>query len=172
MNIVIAGGGGFIGAHLAAALLAQGHGVRCVDRRPLDEWCQVHEDAENVVADLRRRDACTTACEGMAACYQLAADMGGIGFIETNKTLCMLDPVNLGSNELTTIDGLVDVVEDVAGVTLHRRYRPDAPRGVSGRNSDNAMLRRALAWEPSIRLRDGMERTYRWIHDEYVKKYG
>ena len=172
MNIVIAGGGGFIGAHLAAALLAQGHVVRCVDRRPLDEWCQVHEDAENVVADLRRRDACTTACEGMVACYQLAADMGGIGFIETNKTLCMLDPVNLGSNELTTIDGLVDVVEDIAGVTLNRRYRLDAPRGVNGRNSDNAMLRRALAWEPSIRLRDGMERTYRWIHDEYVKKYG
>ena len=108
----------------------------------------------------------------MAACYQLAADMGGTGFIETNKTLCMLDPVNLGSNELTTIDGLVDVVEDIAGVTLNRRYRLDAPRGVNGRNSDNAMLRRALAWEPSIRLRDGMERTYRWIHDEYVKKYG
>ena len=68
--------------------------------------------------------------------------------------------------------GLVDVVEDIAGVTLNRRYRPDAPRGVNGRNSDNAMLRRALAWEPSIHLRDGMERTCRWIHDEYVKKYG
>ena len=322
MNILIAGGGGFIGAHLAADLLAQGHLVRCVDRRPLDEWHQVHEGAENVVADLRHRDACTAACEDMSACYQLAADMGGIGFIERNKTLCMLsvlinthmllaaqeqavdsfffsssacvynqdrqkspdaaplrepdaypampedgygweklfsermcrhfredfglrtrvaryhnvygpfgaweggrekapaaicrkvihakrtgeldieiwgdgqqtrsfmyiddclkgtqdimasdivDPVNLGSNELTTINGLVDVVEDIAGVTLKRRYRPEAPKGVNGRNSDNAMLRQALAWEPSIRLRDGMERTYRWISDEYVKKYG
>ena len=321
MNILIAGGGGFIGAHLAADLLAQGHLVRCVDRRPLDEWHQVHEGAENVVADLRHRDACTAACEDMSACYQLAADMGGIGFIERNKTLCMLsvlinthmllaaqeqavdsfffsssacvynqdrqkspdaaplrepdaypampedgygweklfsermcrhfredfglrtrvaryhnvygpfgaweggrekapaaicrkvihakrtgeldieiwgdgqqtrsfmyiddclkgtqdimasdivDPVNLGSNELTTINGLVDVVEDIAGVTLKRRYRPEAPKGVNGRNSDNAMLRQALAWEPSIRLRDGMERTYRWISDEYVKKY-
>ena len=322
MNILIAGGGGFIGAHLTADLLAQGHLVRCVDRRPLDEWHQVHEGAENVIADLRHRDACTAACEDMSACYQLAADMGGIGFIERNKALCMLsvlinthmllaaqeqavdsfffsssacvynqdrqkspdaaplrepdaypampedgygweklfsermcrhfredfglrtrvaryhnvygpfgaweggrekapaaicrkvihakrtgeldieiwgdgqqtrsfmyiddclkgtqdimasdivDPVNLGSNELTTINGLVDVVEDIAGVTLKRRYRPEAPKGVNGRNSDNAMLRQALAWEPSIRLRDGMERTYRWISDEYVKKYG
>ena len=322
MKIVIAGGGGFIGAHLAAALLAHGHEVRCVDRLPLEEWHQVHEGAENVVADLRRPDACMAACEGMAACYQLAADMGGIGFIENNKTLCMLsvlinthmlmaaaehgvesfffsssacvynqdrqksadaaplreadaypampedgygweklfsermcrhfrqdfglrtrvaryhnvygpfgtweggrekapaaicrkvvrakrtgdldieiwgdgrqtrsfmyiddcvkgtqdimasdilDPVNLGSSELTTIDGLVDIAADLAGVTLNRRYLPAAPVGVNGRNSDNAMLRRALGWEPSIRLRDGLERTYRWIHDEYVKKYG
>lgn len=293
-----------------------------MDCRPLEEWHQVHDGAQNVVADLRRRDACMAACEGMNACYQLAADMGGIGFIELNKALCMLsvlinthmllaakdhgvesffyassacvynedkqnradasplreadaypampedgygweklfsermcrhfredfglrtrvaryhnvygpfgtweggrekapaaicrkvihakrtggldieiwgsgaqtrsfmyiddclkgtrdimasdilEPVNLGSSELATIDGLVDIVEDVAGVTLKRRYRPDAPRGVNGRNSDNAMIRQALGWEPSTRLRDGMERTYRWIHDEYVKKYG
>ena len=84
----------------------------------------------------------------------------------------ILDPVNLGSSELATVDGLVDLVEDIAGVTLKRRYRPDAPKGVNGRNSDNSMIRQALGWEPSTRLRDGMERTYRWIHDEYVKKYG
>ena len=46
------------------------------------------------------------------------------------------------------------------------------PRAVNGRNSDNETIRRALGWEPSVRLRDGMERTYRWIHDEYAKKYG
>ena len=322
MKVVVAGSGGFIGGHLAKALLADGQRVRCVDCRPLEEWHQVHDGAQNVVADLRRRDACMAACEGMNACYQLAADMGGIGFIELNKALCMLsvlinthmllaardhgvesffyassacvynedkqnradaaplreadaypampedgygweklfsermcrhfredfglrtrvaryhnvygpfgtweggrekapaaicrkvihakrtggldieiwgsgaqtrsfmyiddclkgtrdimasdilEPVNLGSSELATIDGLVDIVEDVAGVTLRRRYRTDAPRGVNGRNSDNAMIRQALGWEPSTRLRDGMERTYRWIHDEYVKKYG
>ena len=319
---VVAGGGGFIGGHLAGALLARGDQVRCVDHKPLDTWQQVHDGAENCVADLQRLDACMAACNGMTECYQLAADMGGMGFIEHNKALCMLsvlinthmlvaarehgvesffyassacvynqdkqknadvtalretdaypampedgygweklfsermcrhfredfglrtrvaryhnvygpfgtweggrekapaaicrkvvhakrsgeldieiwggggqtrsfmyiddclkgtqdimasdvlDPINLGSNELTTIDGLVSVVEDIAGVTLTRRYVRDAPKGVNGRNSDNEMIRRTLGWEPSIRLRDGLERTYRWIHDEYVKKYG
>ena len=84
----------------------------------------------------------------------------------------ILEPINLGSSELVTIDGLVDVVEDIAGVTLERRYRLDAPKGVNGRNSDNPTILRELDWAPSIRLRDGMERTYRWIYDEYAKKYG
>jgi GDP-D-mannose 3', 5'-epimerase len=57
-------------------------------------------------------------------------------------------------------------------VRLRRTYNQSGPKGVNGRNSDNTRLKAALGWEPSIRLRDGMERTYRWIHDEYVKKYG
>ena len=321
-NVVVTGGGGFIGGHLAAALLARGHHVRCVDIKPVTEWHRVHDRAENLVADLRDAGRCMTVCRGMDECYQLAADMGGMGFIESNKALCMLsvlinthmlmaarecglesfffsssacvyneakqrradvvplreadaypampedgygweklfsermcrhfredfglrtrvaryhnvygpfgtweggrekapaaicrkvveaartgrrtieiwgdgsqtrsfmyiddcirgtldimgsgvvEPVNLGSSELVSIDGLVDVVEDIAGVQLERRYRIDAPKGVNGRNSDNAMIREALGWEPSIPLRDGMERTYRWIRDEYVRSYG
>jgi GDP-D-mannose 3', 5'-epimerase len=66
----------------------------------------------------------------------------------------------------------VDIAEEIAGVTLERRYNLSAPKGVNGRNSDNTKIRAELGWEPSIRLRDGMERTYRWIHDEYVAKYG
>jgi len=321
-RIVVAGGGGFIGGHLVGALLAEGHQVRSVDCKPLGDWYQVHEAGENVAADLQGLEACRAACDGMDQCYQLAADMGGMGFIENNKALCMLsvltnthmvlaakehgldrffyassacvynaekqkdedvvplreddaypampedgygweklfsermcrhfredfglktriaryhnvygphgtwdggrekapaaicrkvihakatgdldieiwgdgrqtrsfmyiddcvkgtldimhsdilEPINLGSSELVTINGLVDVVEEIAGVKLKRRYQLDAPKGVNGRNSDNTMILRELGWEPSIALRDGMERTYRWIHDEYVKKYG
>jgi nucleoside-diphosphate-sugar epimerase len=304
------------------ALLKQGHNVRSVDRKGFDGWYQVHEAADNVVGDLQGLDACLAACDGMDECYQLAADMGGMGFIENNKALCMLsvlinthmvmaaseqklssffysssacvynadkqtnedvialkeedaypampedgygweklfsermcrhyredfglrtrvaryhnvygpdgtweggrekapaaiirkvinakhtgdhsieiwgdgkqtrsfmyiddclkgtqdilhsdimEPINLGSNELTTINGLVDIVEDIAEMKLERTYNLDAPKGVNGRNSDNTMIMDELGWEPSIKLRDGMERTYRWIHDQYMAKYG
>ena len=296
--------------------------MRCVDRKPLDEWYQVHEDAENVVADLTEIDSCMAACEGVDECYQLAADMGGIGFIENNKALCMLsvlitthmlmaarehgvqrffysssacvyradkqdsadvaplkeedaypampedgygweklfsermcrhfredfgvrtrvaryhnvygpmgawddgrekapaaicrkvvqakrsgrheieiwgdgtqtrsfmyiddclhgtlliarsavvEPINLGSSELVTINQLVDAAEEIAGVKLKRRYLLDRPKGVNGRNSDNRLIAQKLGWEPSIRLNAGLEQTYRWIHDQYVEKYG
>ena len=78
----------------------------------------------------------------------------------------ILEPINLGSAELVTIDELVDLVEDIAGVTLKRRYKLDAPQGVRGRNSDNTMILDRLGWQPSIGLREGLEKTYRWIHDE------
>jgi GDP-D-mannose 3', 5'-epimerase len=318
--IVVAGGGGFIGGHLVGDLLRQGHRVRAVDVKPLGDWWQVFADAENWEADLRLKDACERACVGATSVYQLAADMGGMGFIEHHKTLCMLsvlitthmlqaslaagvrrffysssacvynadkqrdprvvplreedaypampedgygweklfsermcrhfredfgletrvarlhnvygphgtwdggrekapaaicrkvveaqvrgthtieiwgdgtqtrsfmfiddcvhgvqaiqasdirEPVNLGSSELITIDGLVDIVEDIAGAKLRRRYDLSAPRGVNGRNSDNTRIRSLLGWEPSIKLRDGMERTYRWIHDQYGRR--
>ena len=322
MNVLIAGAGGFIGGHLARSVLDEGHAVRCVDRKPLDEWYQVHDDAENVVADLTEIDSCMAACKGVDECYQLAADMGGIGFIENNKALCMLsvlitthmlmaarehgvqrffysssacvyradkqdsadvaplkeedaypampedgygweklfsermcrhfredfgvrtrvaryhnvygpmgawddgrekapaaicrkvaqakrsgrheieiwgdgtqtrsfmyiddclqgtlliarsavvEPINLGSSELVTINQLVDAAEEIAGVKLKRRYLLDRPKGVNGRNSDNRLIAQELGWEPSIRLNVGLERTYRWIHDQYVEKYG
>ena len=322
MKILVAGAGGFIGGHLARSVLDAGHAVRCVDRKPLKEWYQVHGEAENVVADLTEIGACMAACEGVAECYQLAADMGGIGFIENNKALCMLsvlitthmlmaakehgvqrffysssacvyradkqdsadvaplreedaypampedgygweklfsermcrhfredfgvparvaryhnvygpmgawddgrekapaaicrkvaqakrtgvheieiwgdgtqtrsfmyiddclegtlaiarseivDPINLGSSELVTINQLVDIAEEIAGVKLKRRYLLDRPKGVNGRNSDNRLIVEKLGWEPSIRLKAGLERTYSWIYDQYVEKYG
>ena len=76
------------------------------------------------------------------------------------------DPLNLGSTQLVTINQLVDIVEGIAAVKLKRRYNLAAPQGVRGRNSDNTRLAREVGWEPSISLEDGMERTYRWIHDE------
>jgi nucleoside-diphosphate-sugar epimerase len=320
--MVVAGGGGFIGGHLVAALRGQGHRVRAVDVKPLDEWYQRVDGVENVVVDLKLREECDRACAGADVVYQLAADMGGMGFIEHNKALCMLsvltnthmllaardhnvrrffysssacvysaekqrdeavvalreedaypamaedgygweklfsermcrhfledfglatrvaryhnvygphgtweggrekapaaicrkvleamhsgtntieiwgtgrqtrsfmyiddciqgtlsiaasdiiEPINLGSSELVTINQLVDIVEQIAGVKLTRNYNLDAPKGVNGRNSDNTRIRAHLGWEPSTTLRDGMERTYRWIHDEYAAKYG
>jgi nucleoside-diphosphate-sugar epimerase len=82
----------------------------------------------------------------------------------------ILEPINLGSSELVTINGLVDIVEEIAGIKLKRAYKLDAPKGVNGRNSDNTLIKKYLGWEPSIRLRDGMERTYRWIYDEMIKE--
>jgi nucleoside-diphosphate-sugar epimerase len=81
------------------------------------------------------------------------------------------EPINLGSSELVTINGLVDIVEEIAGIRLQRKYNLDAPKGVNGRNSDNRKILHYLGWEPSTRLYDGMRKTYAWIYDQYVAKY-
>jgi GDP-D-mannose 3',5'-epimerase len=73
------------------------------------------------------------------------------------------EPLNLGSDELVTINELTDIVERIAGVSLKRRYNVSAPKGVRGRNSDNTKIRAALGWAPSVRLEDGMRQTYEWI---------
>jgi nucleoside-diphosphate-sugar epimerase len=319
---VVTGAGGFIGGHLVAKLRAEGVPVRAVDIKPTTQWYQRFDDVENVVADLKLREACDHVAAGADRVFQLAADMGGMGFIEHNKALCMLsvltnthllqaaleagvsrffysssacvynadkqrsadvvplrevdaypampedgygweklfsermcrhfredfglatrvaryhnvygphgtweggrekapaalcrkvihakhrkessieiwgdgsqtrsfmyiddcthgtlaiagsdilEPINLGSSELVTINGLLDIVEEIAGVRLRREYNLGAPRGVNGRNSDNTMIRQELGWEPSIRLRDGLERTYAWIHNQYLRRYG
>jgi nucleoside-diphosphate-sugar epimerase len=75
-------------------------------------------------------------------------------------------PVNLGSDRMVTVDELVDIVENIAGVRLERRYRLEAPQGVRGRNSDNTLIRTVLGWEPQIRLEDGLATTYKWVHDQ------
>lgn len=67
---------------------------------------------------------------------------------------------------MVSVNQLVDIVEDIAGVKLKRRYQLDAPNGVRGRNSDNTLIRDVLGWAPSISLRDGMEQTYRWVYDQ------
>ena len=314
---VVCGAGGFIGGHLVNSLLASGANViRAVDIKPREEWYQASSDVENLVLDLKDRDNCQRAAKGADVVFQLAADMGGMGFIENNKALCMLsvltnthmllaardagvqrffysssacvynadkqktpevvplteedaypalpedgygweklfsermcrhfeedfglqcrvarfhnvygplgtwtggrekapaaicrkvleakmsgkheieiwgdgkqtrsfmyiddctrgtqaiaeseihEPINLGSSELVTINQLVDIVEEIAGVRLHRRYKLDAPKGVNGRNSDNTKIVQYLGWEPSIRLKDGLRKTYEWIAQE------
>ena len=78
----------------------------------------------------------------------------------------IIEPLNIGSDELVTVNRLVDIVEEIAGVTLKRSYKLDAPKGVRGRNSDNTLIKKLLNWAPSIRLEDGLEKTYKWIHDQ------
>ena len=88
---VVCGAGGFIGGHLVKYLISQGIDVvRAVDIKPVDEWYQRTGSVENLSLDLKDKDDCLIAAHGVDLVYQLAADMGGMGFIENNKALCML----------------------------------------------------------------------------------
>jgi len=78
------------------------------------------------------------------------------------------EPLNIGSDQMVTINQLVDIVESIAQIKLTRRYNLSAPKGVNGRNSDNTLVSARLGWAPSVRLEDGMEKTYRWIYDEMM----
>src|SRR5476651_2177193 len=319
--VVVTGAGGFIGGHLVRVLQQRGHTkIRAVDIKPLGEWYQKTPGVENQVGDLALLEPCRAAAKGAKMIYNLAADMGGMGFIETHKAECMLsvlvsthmlvaakeagterffysssacvyngdkqtdanvtalkeedaypalpedgygleklfsermarhyredygiatrvarfhnvygpegtweggrekapaamcrkvieaklsgkheieiwgdgkqtrsfmyiddclhgtnmlidsdyiEPINLGSSQKVTINQLVDIAENIAGIKLKRRYKLDAPKGVNGRNSDNTLIKKVFGWEPSIRLEDGLEKTYRWIHEEISRK--
>jgi nucleoside-diphosphate-sugar epimerase len=82
----------------------------------------------------------------------------------------ILEPINLGSSEAVTINQLVDIAEEIAGIRLKRKYDLSAPKGVNGRNSDNTLIKRYLSWEPDTSLRCGLEKTYRWIYDQYLAR--
>jgi nucleoside-diphosphate-sugar epimerase len=83
-----------------------------------------------------------------------------------------IGPINLGSSELVTIDELVHIVEEIAGVELDRHYLPEAPQGVRGRNSDNTTFRKTYGWEPSIPLREGLAATYAWVYEQVEQRQG
>jgi len=316
-KVVICGGGGFIGSWLAERFLPISNSqVTVIDIKPKEQWYQIFPNYINVEADLSKLENCMELLDGKDYVFNLAADMGGMGFIENNKGLCMLSsltnthlllasrekfiqkyfyassacvyrgdlqesshviplkeddaypampedgygweklfgermcrhfredfnldtrvarfhnvygpkgtfaggrekapaaicrkiaeckiygkneievwgdgnqtrsfmyvddcidgifkifnssinyPINLGSSQLVTINQLVDIVEDIAGVKVKRVYDKNAPRGVMGRNSDNSKILEELDWEPSIELQIGMEKTFEWIYDQ------
>jgi nucleoside-diphosphate-sugar epimerase len=82
----------------------------------------------------------------------------------------ILDPINLGSSEAVTVNQLVDIVEEIAGIKLQRKYDLSAPKGVNGRNSDNRRIQQLLRWQPDTSLRNGLGKTYRWIYDQYLAR--
>jgi nucleoside-diphosphate-sugar epimerase len=320
-RILVCGAGGFIGGHIVANFLARGlNVVRAVDIKPFEYWYQRSDGVESVLLDLSEKAACRQAVDNVDVVLNFASDMGGMGFIEYHRALCMLsvlinthlliasrdagakrfffassacvynaekqrsadvtplkeedaypampedgygweklfsermcrhfeedfglvcrvaryhnvygplgtydggrekapaaicrkvieakhsgkreieiwgdgnqtrsftyiddclegtrrileseinEPINLGSSELVTINELVDIVEEIAGVRLERHYNLQAPKGVNGRNSDNTRIREYLGWEPSTRLRDGMRKTYAWIEEQILEK--
>ena len=79
-------------------------------------------------------------------------------------------PINLGQDRMITINELVDIITRIAGKNIVRKYNLTKPQGVRGRNSDNTKLREVLNWEPQVTLEKGLEKTYKWIHDELMKK--
>lgn len=321
-SILVTGAGGFIGGWLVRELVRRDEGqVFAVDKKPLSEWEQISPIAKSYgETNLAIAEYANMSALGMDEVYNLAADMGGMGFIEHNKAACMLsvltstnmlvaarkanvkrffysssacvyaadkqtdadvtalkeadaypamaedgygweklfsermarhfredfgletrvaryhnvygpsgtwtggrekapaaicrkvaeavigrkheieiwgdgeqtrsfmyiddcvqgtikimqsdvhEPLNLGSSELVSINQLVSIVEDIAGVSLDRRYNLDAPKGVRGRNSDNTMIQDRLGWQPSISLRSGLEKTYEWVFSQVEKK--
>jgi GDP-D-mannose 3', 5'-epimerase len=319
--VLVTGAGGFIAGSIVADLRRQGYKkIRAVDIKPFGEWYQRFDDVENLSLDLNLKENCETSANGARQVYNLAANMGGMGFIENNKALCMLsvlinthmlqaaqqfgveryfysssacvyngdkqkdpnnpglkeedaypalaedgygweklfsermcrhfredygmwtrvarfhnvygpngtwdggrekapaaicrkvieaklagkheiviwgtgeqtrsfmyiddcvkgvqmimnsdiiEPLNLGSSEMVSINRLVDIVEEIAGIKLRRLYDLDAPKGVTGRNSENTLIQEYLHWEPNISLHAGLEKTYAWIYEQVLAR--
>ena len=321
--IVVTGAGGFIGGSLVRYFYDLGYTrIRAVDKKPVRNWYQRIPGVENLRLDLSEHEACVRAVENAAEVYNLAADMGGMGFIERFRVECMRSslinthmieaayqagvnryffsssacvyntqlqqdpnvralkesdaypamaergygweklfaemlcqeywaerglktfiarfhnvygpngtwdggrekapaaicrkviqardsgtneimiwgdgtqtrsytyiedcvlgidmivhcdeliatPINLGSNELVSVDQLVSYAEEIGDVKLTRKYDISAPRGVAGRNSDNTFIKQVLNWEPRTHFRDGLTQTYKWIESQYMAR--
>tara|TARA_B100000963_G_scaffold361918_1_gene400872 strand:- start:1392 stop:2360 length:969 start_codon:yes stop_codon:yes gene_type:complete len=319
MKFLVAGAGGFIGGHLVKRLIDLGNKVVAVDNKKLENWYQIHNESENFELDLSLMPNCMKVTQNVNGIFNLACNMGGMGFIENNKALCMISvlinthlliaakenkvkkfffsssacaynvnlqstdkvialketdaypampedgygweklfsermcnhfyedygmdvkvaryhnvygpngtydggrekapaalarkiitsklkgldeievwgdgnqkrsflyiddcidasinlfnssfrgPVNIGSEELVSINEMIDILEHIANKKFNKKYLLDKPKGVKGRNSDNTLIKKELSWEPKYSLSDGLKKTYYWI-EEQIKK--
>ena len=317
-KFLVAGAGGFIGGHLVKSLMDQGHEVVCADIKPLEYWFQLFDENKNYSFDLKEYENCLKASEGVDYIYNMACNMGGMGFIENNKAECMLsvlintnllrsclvnkvkkyffsssacvynakkqttvfvpglkeedaypaepedgygweklfsermcrhftedfgletrviryhnvygpmgtydggrekapaalcrkiilakmsknnsievwgdgeqtrsfmfiddclegtqkifnskltDVYNLGSDEQVSINQMISILEEISNFKVEKKYQLDKPKGVRGRSSDNSKILNDLKWAPSVKLKDGLSQTYKWIYDQIV----
>ena len=315
-SYLVCGAGGFIGGHLVKDLLNQGYKVVCADIKPLERWFQKFDETENHVLDLKNFDNCLKISKDCDYIYNMACNMGGMGFIENNKAECMLsvlintnllrsskinniqkyffsssacvynaskqndvfvdglkesdaypaDPedgygweklfsermcrhfsedfnldtrvvryhnvygplgtfdggrekapaalsrkiaeakihgktdievwgdgkqtrsfmyiddciygtkkifnsnsneiYNVGSSEQVSVDQMIDILEEIANIKIKRKYLIDKPKGVRGRSSNNEKIIKDFNWEPSTKLKDGLEITFKWVYDQ------
>ena len=318
MKYLIAGAGGFIGGHLVKSLMDEGHEVVCADVKPLEFWFQTFEQNINYSLDLKDYQNCLKVTKNIDYIYNMACNMGGMGFIENNKAECMLsvlintnllracienkvkkyffsssacvynadkqmdvfvpglkeddaypaqpedgygweklfsermcrhfyedfgletrvvryhnvygplgtydggrekapaaicrkiclakinkqkeidvwgdgeqtrsfmfiddciegtkklfnsnlkDVYNIGSDEQVSINQMISTIEDIADIKVNKNYLLDKPKGVRGRSSDNVKIKKDLNWVPSTKLKDGLKKTYKWIHNQII----
>ena len=135
-KVLVAGGGGFIGGHLVGRLLRDGYEVRSADIKGIDQWQQVHVGAENVVVDLTEKEACLRATAGIAETYNLAADMGGMGFIENNKAACMLSVLISTHLLVASRDNEVERFFYASSACVYNGSKQSDPRVTALRESD------------------------------------
>ena len=136
MKALVAGAGGFIGGHLVASLLADGIEVRAVDRKPRSEWLQHFADAENVVLDLDSASTSAAAVAGCAWVFNLACDMGGMGFIERNKARCMRSVLTNTHLIAAAVDADIDRYFFASTACVYPQDRQDTTAPVALRESD------------------------------------
>ncbi len=135
-KVLVAGAGGFIGGHLVRHLVKEGAPVKAVDRKPLKDWYQVDHDAENKTANLEDLDACRKSVHGVEVVYNLAADMGGMGFIERNKALCMLSVLESTHILLAARDAGVARFFYASSACVYAAARQRKPDAISLREGD------------------------------------
>ena len=184
LNYLIAGAGGFIGGHTAKKLIEEGHNVTCVDIKPFSNWFQTHDESKNISLDLRNLKNCEHVVEGNQFVINMACNMGGIevwGNGEQTRSYLFIDdcvdatlnlfnskyhgPINIGSENQVSINQMIRIIEEIANYEVSKSYNLEMPVGVRGRSSNNDKIKSELNWEPSVTLREGLEKTYKWIYD-------
>jgi GDP-D-mannose 3', 5'-epimerase len=163
-RVVVAGAGGFIGGHLVKALIAKGFAVRAVDKKPLNQWYQVAEEADNLILDLTIKENCYQAVNGYHEVFNLAADMGGMGFIETHKADCMLSVLINTHLLMAARDKGIDRFFYASSACVYNATKQTDTENPGLRESDAypAMAEDGYGWEKLF-----SERMCRHFHEDY-----